>query len=209
PPGSPTSPTGRPIPPPPGLGGRGAAPGARPSGAGPARPGGGAGAPRPGGAGRPAGAGRPPGGFMPGRPGGGPGGFPGRPGGGPGGPGGRGRPGGPRPRPARRRRRRTLEEIEPTQATSYTHSDAPVPEGEIVIERGSTAQDVGPRLNRTSADVVLFLLQHGDMVTPTQSLSDDMIELFAADVGAEIRLVDPGDDHAVDLQALLADEVDN
>ena len=30
------------------------------------------------------------------------------------------------------------------------------------------------------------------MVTATQSLSDDMIELFAAEIGAEIRLVEPG-----------------
>ena len=30
------------------------------------------------------------------------------------------------------------------------------------------------------------------MVTATQSLSDDMIELFAAELGAELRLVDPG-----------------
>jgi translation initiation factor IF-2 len=34
-------------------------------------------------------------------------------------------------------------------------------------------------------------MQQGEMVTATQSLSDDMIELFAAEIGAEIRLVDP------------------
>src|SRR5437588_9106954 len=168
---------------------------------------------RPGGAGAPSGTGRP-GGFAGrpgGGPGGGPGGFPGRPGGGPGGrggPPGRGGPGG-RPRPARRRRRRRLEEIEPTQATSYSRSDAPVPEGEIVIERGSTAQDVGPKLNRTAADVVLFLLQQGEMVTATQSLADEMIELFADDIGAEILLVDPGQEQEVELQAMLADDDEN
>ncbi|MCS5690191.1 MAG: translation initiation factor IF-2 [Acidimicrobiales bacterium] len=70
--------------------------------------------------------------------------------------------------------------------------DAPVPEGEVVIERGSTAQEVSSKLNRSAADVVRFLLQQGEMVTATQSLSDDMIELFAAELGAELRLVDPG-----------------
>src|SRR3954452_22272988 len=41
------------------------------------------------------------------------------------------------------------------------------------------------------------------MVTATQSLNDDMIELFAAEVGAEIRLVNPGEEQEVQLQKLL------
>ena len=39
------------------------------------------------------------------------------------------------------------------------------------------------------------------MVTATQSLSDDMIELFAAEIGAQIRLVDPGEEQEAELQA--------
>ncbi len=73
----------------------------------------------------------------------------------------------------------------------------------MVIERGSTAKDLGPKLNRSAADVVRFLLQQGEMITATQTLSDDMIELFAADVGAVIRLVDPGQEQEVGLQQLL------
>ena len=73
----------------------------------------------------------------------------------------------------------------------------------MVIERGSTAKDLGPKLNRSAADVVRFLLQQGEMITATQTLSDDMIELFAADVGAVVRLVDPGQEQEVGLQQLL------
>ena len=76
-------------------------------------------------------------------------------------------------------------------APTYTPDDAPVPEGEIVVERASTALDLGPKFNRTAADVVRFMMQAGEMVTATQSLSDEMIELFADEIGAEIRLVDP------------------
>ncbi len=72
-----------------------------------------------------------------------------------------------------------------------------------MIERGSTAKDVGPKLNRSAADVVRFLLQQGEMITATQTLSDDMIELFAADLGASIHLVDPGQEQEVGLQQLL------
>ncbi len=88
-------------------------------------------------------------------------------------------------------------------APSYTPAEAPVPGGEVVIERASTPQDLGQKLNRTAADVVRFLMQQGEMVTATQSLSDVMIELFAAEVGADIRLVDPGEEQEVELQKKL------
>lgn len=94
---------------------------------------------------------------------------------------------------------------------SYTPHDAAIPEGTIVVERASTPQELGPKLNRTAADVVRFLMQQGEMVTATQSLSDDMIELFAAEIGAELRLVDPGEEQEVELLKLLDvdDEVDD
>jgi len=192
PPGPPLSRSGKPIPPPPGLGGRGPAP-TRPGGPG-RSPGGPAGrGPRP--------AGSPGGGFNRG-PGGG---FPPGGGGAPGGPPGRGRGPGGGPRPPRRkgRRRRNREELQPMDIPTYTPATAPVPEGVSVIERASTPQDLGPKLNRTAADVVRFLLQQGEMVTATQSLSDEMIELFATDVGAEIRLVNPGEEQEVELQKVL------
>ena len=94
---------------------------------------------------------------------------------------------------------------------SYTPEDSPVPEGVVVVERASTPQELGPKLNRTAADVVRFLMQQGEMVTATQSLNDDMIELFAAEIGAEIRLVDPGEEQEVELLKLLDidEEVDD
>jgi translation initiation factor IF-2 len=95
-------------------------------------------------------------------------------------------------------------------APTYSAQDAPVPEGTVVVERSSTAQDLGPKLNRTAADVVRFLLTNGEMVTATQSLTDEMIELFATEVGADIRLVDPGEEQEVELQKLLdIEEVDD
>ena len=233
PPGRPMSATGRPIPPPPGRGAaaRPAGPGgfgARVGGPG-GRPGGPPGA-RPGGPGsfgaRPGGPGARPGGFGGPRPGGGPGGgFGGpRPGGGPGGaPGtgapGAGRPGGGgpggRPNSQRRqprkkggRRRRNREELTPTLMSAYMASDRPVPEGTIVVERGSSAQEFAPRLNRSTVDVVRFLLQQGEMVTATQALADEQMELFALEIGAELLLVDPGMQQEMELQALFDDSDD-
>jgi translation initiation factor IF-2 len=183
----------------------------------PGRPGGGGYPARTGG--RPApGAGRPTGG--PGGPGSSSfgsrpsgGGFGGRPGGGSpsGAPPAAGRSGLPGRRPPQRRarrRRRNLEELEPTQLTSYQPSTAPVPEGEVIVERGSTARDLGPKLNRSAGDIVRFLMLQGEMVMATQSLTDDMIELFAAEIGAEVRLVDPGEEQEAELLARYFEEED-
>ena len=199
PPGRPLSPSGRPIPPPPGSARPAAsrpgtsAPRSGPSPGGPRTTG-----PRPGGPGGPR-----PGGYA--GPGGGPRpGGPGPPGGGPGRPSGQRRP----PRRARsRRRRRDREELQP-QFTTYTRSDAPVPEGTVVIERGVSAQEFGPKLNRTSADVVRFLLNNGEMITATMTLTDDQMEVFALEIGAEIMLVDPGQQEEIELQALFDDSDD-
>ena len=107
-----------------------------------------------------------------------------------------------------RRRRRNLEELEPTQLTTYQPSTAPVPDGEIIIERGSTARDLGPKLNRSAGDIVRFLLLQGEMIMATQSLTDDMIELFAAEIGADVRLVDPGEEQEAELLARYFEDED-
>ena len=174
----------------------------RPSGPGTRGPGGpGAGRPGAPGAGRPGGG---PGGGRPGGPGG-PGG--GRPGGGPG-----GRGNGQRRSPkkkSRARRRQDFDEMLPQATTSYSQSNAPVPEGVIIIERGSSAQEFAPKLNRTSADVVRYLMEHGVMVTATMTLADEQMELFALEVAAEILLVDPGQQEEMELQALFDDSDDD
>ena len=92
--------------------------------------------------------------------------------------------------------------------TTWQPSSAPVPEGEIIIERGSTAKDVGPKLNRSAADIIRFLFLQGEIVTGVQALSDDMIELYAAEVGAKVRLVDPGEQQEAALLAKFFDEDD-
>ncbi|MYB86773.1 MAG: translation initiation factor IF-2 [Acidimicrobiaceae bacterium] len=211
----PVSRSGKPIPPPPpprrarppasqGAPGRGrpAAPERRPSSgasrpAGPRPP-----SDRPAGPrrGAPAGGPRSLGGPRPVAPG-----PPGRPGGG------RGAPGGAQRRPPRRksRRRRVREELQPMDVPTYTPRHVAVPEGVVVVERASAAPDFGPKLNRTAAAVVRFLMQHGEMVTATQSLSDEMMELFAAEIGAEIRLVDPGEEQEAELRKLLGIDGDD
>ena len=211
PPGRPMSATGRPIPPPPGAR-RPLSSAARPSGPGGSRPmtqrpSGPGGPPRTGGPSRPGGPGGAGTNFGGARPGGSSAGAPGGPN--RGGTANRGT-GGPRgsQRKTTRRRRRNVEELEPTQMTTWQPSSSPVPDGEIIIERGSTAKDVGPKLNRSAADIMRFLFLQGEIVTAVQGLSDDMIELYAAEVGAAVRLVDPGEQQEAALLARFFDEDD-
>jgi translation initiation factor IF-2 len=212
-PARPVSQTGRPIPPPPGQrppAPRGPVGG--PSRSGGPRSGGPGGPPRGGFGGR---GGGPGGGFTGapptgapgggrGGPGRGRGGGPGGPGGGYGGPAGRGRPGGP-PQRRRKKRRRDRSELEPA-SQRLTPADAPVPEGEIVVSRGVTIQELAPKLNRTPADLVKILFEAGEMVTATMSLADEMIELIAETLGANVLLVEPGSEQEVEFLALLSDD---
>src|SRR6266540_259074 len=213
--GRPMPPGGRPLPP-------GARPGAgtgrpgQPGGGGgrPGQPGGGGGrpgmAPRPGqgaGQGRPSGPGGRPGGPGGRRGGGRPGGIGGgRPGlgggrggpgggrGGPGGGGGRGFTGFRGPRPKRRRggaRRR--EEFESMNAPSIESRPDISVDGVIRVPRGVTVQDFADRLGRPATDLIRILMQMGEMLTATQSMSDDAVTLLGEEIGARIEIVDPSE----------------
>ncbi|MFD7811022.1 translation initiation factor IF-2, partial [Streptomyces cellulosae] len=182
----------------PGPGGRG------PGGAG--RPGGGAG--RPGGGGV---AGRPGGGGGAGRPGGG-GGFAGRPGGGgfgggggrpgfggrPGGPGGRGgtqgafgRPGGPARR-GRKSKRQRRQEYEAMQAPSVGGVMLPRGNGETIrLSRGASLTDFAEKINANPASLVAVMMNLGEMVTATQSVSDETLQLLADEMNYTVQIVSP------------------
>ena len=92
---------------------------------------------------------------------------------------------------------------------NYTPTDAAVPEGTVIVERGMSAQEFAPKLNRTAADLVRFLMKNGEMVTATMTLTDEQMELFALELGADILLVEPGQQEEMELQALFDDSDDD
>ncbi|MEU2926398.1 translation initiation factor IF-2 [Streptomyces sp. NPDC007251] len=186
-----------------GPGGRG--PGARPGGGG-GRPGGGGFAGRPGGggggggfAGRPGGPGGGGGGFAgrPGGPGGGGGGRPGF-GGRPGGPGGRGgtqgafgRPGGPARR-GRKSKRQRRQEYEAMQAPSVGGVMLPRGNGEAIrLSRGASLTDFAEKINANPASLVAVMMNLGEMVTATQSVSDETLQLLAGEMNYTVQIVSP------------------
>ncbi|MFJ8086167.1 translation initiation factor IF-2 [Streptomyces sp. NPDC096205] len=188
-----------------GPGGRGPGGGGRPGGGGGGRPGGGGFAGRPGGggggfAGRPAGPGGGGGGGFGGRPGGPAGGGGGRPGfgGRPGGPGGRGgtqgafgRPGGPARR-GRKSKRQRRQEYEAMQAPSVGGVMLPRGNGETIrLSRGASLTDFAEKINANPASLVAVMMNLGEMVTATQSVSDETLQLLAGEMNYQVQIVSP------------------
>ncbi|MEU4329603.1 translation initiation factor IF-2 [Nonomuraea dietziae] len=206
--------------------GRPAGPG---GGGGAGRPGGGGGGGRPGGGGgggRPGG-----GGGFAGRPGGGGGGFAGRPGGGggagprtgTGGPGGgggfAGRPGGggrgrgggtagafgrPGGRPARGRKSKRQRRQEFDNMSAPAIGGVQVPRGNgatIRLPRGASLSDFADRIGANPASLVQIMLHLGEMVTATQSVNEETLQLLGAELDYNIQVVSPEEEDRELLEA--------
>ncbi|MEO6501295.1 MAG: translation initiation factor IF-2, partial [Jatrophihabitantaceae bacterium] len=185
---------------------------------------GGAGAGRPGGPGRPGGApgagggyrggpggGAPgagggyrggPGGAPGGAPGGGGGGFGPRPGGG--GPGGRGRGAGTagafgrqggRPTRGRKSKKQRRQEFDNMSAPSLGGVQVPRGSGEVLrLPRGASLSDFADKINAEPAALVTVMFHLGEMVTATQSVNEEVLQLLGAELNYNVQVVSPEDE---------------
>ncbi|MBR7192171.1 MULTISPECIES: translation initiation factor IF-2 [unclassified Gordonia (in: high G+C Gram-positive bacteria)] len=163
-------------------GGRGGAGGGRggPGGGGGYRGGGG-------GAGAPGG---PPGGGFRGRPGGGGGGGRGRGGAA----GAFGRPGGA-PRRGRKSKRAKRAEYENMQAPAVGGVRLPRGNGEIIrLARGASLSDFADKIDANPASLVQALFNLGEMVTATESVNDETLELLGSEMNYRVQVVSPEDE---------------
>ncbi|MFF1606804.1 translation initiation factor IF-2 [Amycolatopsis sp. NPDC058278] len=146
------------------------------------------------------------GGFRPG--GGGPGGGGGAPaggggfrggGGGRGGPGGRGgtagafgRPGGPSRKGRKSKRQKRQEYMDNMQAPSVGGVRLPKGQGETIrLPRGASLTDFAEKIDANPASLVQVLFHLGEMVTATQSVSDDILELLGGEMNYHVQVVSP------------------
>ncbi|MFC0006181.1 translation initiation factor IF-2 [Micromonospora siamensis] len=175
-------------------------------------PGGGGGGYRggPGGGGGAPGAGAPGGGFRPG--GGG-----GRPGGGGRGRGGGaagafGRPGG-RPTRGRKSKKQRRQEFDNLSAPTMS-SGAPRGQGQVVrLSRGASLSDFADKINANPGSLVQEMFNLGEMVTATQSCSDETLLLLGEHLGFDVQIVSPEDEDRellaqfnIDLDAEVAED---
>ncbi|WP_431879327.1 translation initiation factor IF-2 [Amycolatopsis sacchari] len=189
---------------------RPAGPGAGRGGPGGGRGGAGAGRGGPGGAGRPGGGGG--GGYRGGGAGAGGGGFRGGPGGGApaggggfrGGGGGRGgggrggtagafgRPGGPSRKGRKSKRQKRQEYMDNMQAPSVGGVRLPKGSGETIrLPRGASLTDFAEKIDANPASLVQVLFHLGEMVTATQSVSDEILELLGSEMNYNVQVVSP------------------
>ncbi|HYJ66367.1 MAG TPA: translation initiation factor IF-2 [Nocardioidaceae bacterium] len=198
--------------------GRGDRPSGRPSPSGMPRPnpammpkqsapslggrGGGGGGGGAGGRGRPGPGGRSGGGGAPGGNRGGPGGgrF-GGPGGRPGGGGRRGgtqgafgRPGGPSRR-GRKSKRAKRQEFDNMQAPAIGGVRVRKGDGEAVrLARGASLTDFADKIGADPASLVQVLFHLGEMVTATQSVNDETLQLLGEELNYDVQVVSPEDE---------------
>jgi translation initiation factor IF-2 len=175
-------------------GGARPAPGGRgPGGGTGGRPGGGAGGGnyRSGGPGGGAGGGAPAGGGYRGRPGGGGGGRPGQRGGAAGA---FGRPGGA-PKRGRKSKRAKRAEYENMQAPVVGGVRLPHGNGETIrLARGASLSDFAEKIDANPASLVQALFNLGEMVTATQSVGDETLELLGSEMNYVVQVVSPEDE---------------
>jgi translation initiation factor IF-2 len=190
-PGGPGAGAGRPGGPRPG--------GGAPGGGGGYRGGPGGGAPGAGGGYR----GGPGGGGAPGgAPGGGGGGFGPRPGGG--GPGGRGRGAGTagafgrqggRPTRGRKSKKQRRQEFDNMSAPSLGGVQVPRGSGEVLrLPRGASLSDFADKINAEPAALVTVMFHLGEMVTATQSVNEEVLQLLGAELNYNVQVVSPEDE---------------
>ncbi|MBY8871038.1 translation initiation factor IF-2 [Micromonospora sp. PLK6-60] len=163
-------------------------------------PGGGGGAPggAPGGGFRPGGGGGRPGGGGRGRGGGAAGAF--------------GRPGG-RPTRGRKSKKQRRQEFDNLSAPTMS-SGAPRGQGQVVrLSRGASLSDFADKINANPGSLVQEMFNLGEMVTATQSCSDETLQLLGAHLGFDVQIVSPEDEDRellaqfnIDLDAEVAEE---
>jgi len=143
------------------------------------------------------GVGAAPGGFRgrPGGPGGGPGvGGGGRPGQRGGAAGAFGRPGGA-PRRGRKSKRQKRQEYDSMQAPVVGGVRLPHGNGETIrLARGASLSDFAEKIDANPAALVQALFNLGEMVTATQSVGDETLELLGGEMNYNVQVVSPEDE---------------
>jgi len=157
---------------------------------------------RPGGRGGPgAGAGRPGGGGGAGAP---------RPGMGPARPGGRGRSGtqgafgrpGGRPSRGRKSKKQRRQEFDNMQAPAIGGVSIPRGNGQVIrLSRGASLSDFADKIGVNPASLVQVLFHLGEMVTATQSVNDETLQLLGAELSYTVQVVSPEEEDRELLEA--------
>ena len=100
---------------------------------------------------------------------------------------------------------------EPAAAVAEPVAAAPEPAAApaaatVHVHRGITVKDFAEKIDRSPAEIVKTLIQLGEMVTVTQSLTDDAVLLVAEELGVDVSVIDPAEEEAVEAMLAEAEE---
>ncbi|MDP8977197.1 MAG: translation initiation factor IF-2, partial [Actinomycetota bacterium] len=107
-----------------------------------------------------------------------------------------GAPGGKKPKKGRRRKEPTLQEQFEAEAQPRGQRAGPVQatvEGPVDVVPGVTVGEFAKAVGVSPTDIVRLLFGLGEMITVTQSMSRDLIEVVAGELGAQVNFVTPED----------------
>ena len=83
------------------------------------------------------------------------------------------------------------------QAPSLGGVQVPRGNGEIVrLPRGASLTDFADKIDANPASLVQVLFHLGEMVTATQSVNEDTLQLLGAELNYDIQVVSPEDEDA-------------
>ncbi|HEY1330431.1 MAG TPA: translation initiation factor IF-2 [Actinomycetota bacterium] len=100
-------------------------------------------------------------------------------------------------------------EAEPEAAPAAAAAPEPAPAEEspaIRVAHGATPQELADRLSSSASEIVKTLFAAGEMVSVTQSLSDEAIELVAEQLGRAVEIVAPEQDTVEEEESEVVDE---
>jgi translation initiation factor IF-2 len=98
-------------------------------------------------------------------------------------------------------------EGKPALAPEPAEAEAP-PSGPVKVHRGITVQDFAEKIDRQPPEIVKTLIGLGEMVTVTQSMSDEAVLLVADELGVQIDIVEPGMEEIEEEEVIEEDEGD-
>ena len=94
-----------------------------------------------------------------------------------------------RPRPDARQARERGDGRAPAKAKEVSQ-----PTGPVTVESGVTLRDLSQALGVSAAEIIKIMMGLGEMVQITQSLSDDAVQLIAAELGREVTIKHAAED---------------
>ncbi|HEV2906850.1 MAG TPA: translation initiation factor IF-2, partial [Actinomycetota bacterium] len=110
----------------------------------------------------------------------------------------------PLPKPRARRKLAATKVVKPEPEPVAEPEPEPAPEPEplplepVRIGRGATVKEAAEKFGTDPTEVIRKMLEAGEMVTITQSLSDEAIEVLAHEFGFEVEVVEPDEEEGID-----------